>query len=716
MRWLALLFVVSTAFSLARAQHPTVSVDVSTGRLHYTLTTSQLTSTDCAADIQVVDGFANLVRALLLFMPLEWGALEPNQQIHIRTLELSLQKNNRTLVQLRAPATLLDSLPNTLQRELYTSQQSRLSCDTPAAHWLDKRTQDAINIIFANISIAADDESTRLLKTLLPNSQQLRWYALSDDGIASSNTAVNTSLPTSRLAAPTAVLPSQLRNRPPQTTIPAEYHRLPPATLPPATLPSATLPPATLPPATLPPATLPSSTLPAAVLDPAFSLRLPSTNAPNAPNVVEAQAPEAGNQVEDATSTPLPPTSAQEAIPESVQETTQAVSSAAVNPASYGAPVTAQPTVLLPSVQQRIAEQNANPLVLPAIPDVSSPSVAYPLYKPQPAAPIIPSAPTAPITPDAFRFGLGPATASPSTVAPDILATAGETKEGYLHVVGYERLPAISPLRVTNFAAAQAMIDKQRHYLAVIETNKGRIIAELYSQLAPVTVNNFVFLSRYRFYDGVTFHRVVANFLAQTGDPTGTGEGTPGYTFADEIHSQLRHNAAGVLSMANNGPDTNGSQFFMSLQAMPWLDGKHSIFGQVIAGYEVLGRLQPTEPTERIPSFYLDVSATLDTVTARDLHLANEAAFREQFRQAMTLVEATTFTTEPLPSEPQTDPSPTLADYLRFQQGDIPSEGTFFSLAGREVALVINAEGEKQLAVFAPDDFIERVYILQEIR
>jgi cyclophilin family peptidyl-prolyl cis-trans isomerase len=139
-------------------------------------------------------------------------------------------------------------------------------------------------------------------------------------------------------------------------------------------------------------------------------------------------------------------------------------------------------------------------------------------------------------------------------------------------------------------------IDLARVYEARIRTDKGDIVAQLYGDKTPRTVNNFVFLAREGFYDGVTFHRVISNFMAQGGDPSGTGTGGPGYRFSDEFHPELKHDSPGILSMANAGPDTNGSQFFITHVPTPWLDGKHSVFGKVIAGMEVLLSIPPRDP------------------------------------------------------------------------------------------------------------------------
>ncbi|MCE7939341.1 peptidylprolyl isomerase [bacterium] len=131
-------------------------------------------------------------------------------------------------------------------------------------------------------------------------------------------------------------------------------------------------------------------------------------------------------------------------------------------------------------------------------------------------------------------------------------------------------------------------IDPAKTYRATIHTNRGDIALDLFADKAPETVNNFVCLARDGFYDNVKFHRVIADFMIQTGDPTGTGRGGPGYQFADEFHADLKHDGPGVLSMANAGPNTNGSQFFITHVATPWLDRKHSVFGRVHDGQDVV--------------------------------------------------------------------------------------------------------------------------------
>ena len=147
------------------------------------------------------------------------------------------------------------------------------------------------------------------------------------------------------------------------------------------------------------------------------------------------------------------------------------------------------------------------------------------------------------------------------------------------------------------YSAPPAMvIDPQKHYTATFKTEKGDFVVELYADKVPRTVNNFVFLARDKFYDGVTFHRVIRDFMAQGGDPTGTGTGGPGYKFADEFHPSLKHNGPGILSMANAGPNTNGSQFFITHRATPHLDNKHSVFGKVTKGMDVVLSIPDRDP------------------------------------------------------------------------------------------------------------------------
>ncbi len=146
----------------------------------------------------------------------------------------------------------------------------------------------------------------------------------------------------------------------------------------------------------------------------------------------------------------------------------------------------------------------------------------------------------------------------------------------------------------------EMIIDVKKKYFATIETKKGTIELELFVAHAPKTVNNFVFLAREGFYDGVVFHRVIPNFVIQGGDPTGTGRGGPGYDFEDEIKNNPNKHGTGYLSMANAGPNTNGSQFFITHSPQPHLDGKHTVFGKVMAGMEVVNAIRQGDAMTRV--------------------------------------------------------------------------------------------------------------------
>lgn len=143
-------------------------------------------------------------------------------------------------------------------------------------------------------------------------------------------------------------------------------------------------------------------------------------------------------------------------------------------------------------------------------------------------------------------------------------------------------------------------IDPTGQYVATLHTERGDIVLELYADKAPLAVNNFVFLARSGWYDGVTFHRVIPGTVAQAGDPSGTGYGGPGYAFVSEISQDLKFDKAGVLGMANPGPDMNGAQFFIALAPNPQWDGNYTIFGQVIAGLEVVESLTPRNPAQTL--------------------------------------------------------------------------------------------------------------------
>ena len=157
-------------------------------------------------------------------------------------------------------------------------------------------------------------------------------------------------------------------------------------------------------------------------------------------------------------------------------------------------------------------------------------------------------------------------------------------------------ITAISFIWIEGGTSAMA----QSELNVTIETTKGKIVATLYADKVPTTVANFINLVQRGYYDGISFHRVIDNFMIQTGDPLGNGTGGPGYKFEDEFHPELRHDGPGVLSMANAGPNTNGSQFFITHVACPHLDNKHSVFGRVTEGQDVVNQIAQGDTMEAV--------------------------------------------------------------------------------------------------------------------
>jgi cyclophilin family peptidyl-prolyl cis-trans isomerase len=166
----------------------------------------------------------------------------------------------------------------------------------------------------------------------------------------------------------------------------------------------------------------------------------------------------------------------------------------------------------------------------------------------------------------------------------------------------YEMISAVvklTLLEARQFTTCPPMeINPQDAYTATIHTTKGELVLQLFADKAPLAVNSFVFLARHGWYNNVSFHRVIPGFMAQAGDPTGTGFGGPGYAFQNEIYSNVTFDQAGVLAMANAGPDTNGSQFFITYEPTPNLNGGYTIFGQLIEGLDVLQALTPRDPSQ----------------------------------------------------------------------------------------------------------------------
>lgn len=166
-------------------------------------------------------------------------------------------------------------------------------------------------------------------------------------------------------------------------------------------------------------------------------------------------------------------------------------------------------------------------------------------------------------------------------------------------IEGPRSLSQLEPISRAGYyrSVPPTIIDPERQYQIILQTAKGDMRLHLYADQAPLTVNNFVSLALDGYYDSTTFHRVLAGFMAQGGDPTGTGMGGPGYQFADEIVPELTFDRRGLLAMANSGPGTNGSQFFITFAPAEWLNGNHTIFGEVIAGQEVLDAIRLREPS-----------------------------------------------------------------------------------------------------------------------
>ena len=282
---------------------------------------------------------------------------------------------------------------------------------------------------------------------------------------------------------------------------------------------------------------------------------------------------------------------------------------------------------------------------------------------------------TEPAGPDADDAAPEPTAAAPAAEAPSQTeAEATPLPEGFV------ALAPRSTERRLAFDGADDVLDPGLDYAAVIETNRGVIVVDLHETQTPVTVNNFVFLALHRFYDGIAFHRVIDGFMAQTGDPTGTGTGGPGYRFADEIVPELRHDGPGVLSMANAGPGTNGSQFFLTFDATAWLDGAHTVFGRVVEGLVVLDAITRVDPQQ--PSVVALLADPAAKVRDQGIDLPGTG----------TVLEA-------------------LADAL----GVMPVRGPAYEVAGARVAIgVVN--GEPAAGFFPYPDRMERVTIVTRPR
>lgn len=173
----------------------------------------------------------------------------------------------------------------------------------------------------------------------------------------------------------------------------------------------------------------------------------------------------------------------------------------------------------------------------------------------------------------------------------------GQIYGGPLDYASLEQIVSLLSISERQYKSCPPLIiDPSKQYTATLKTEKGDVVIELYADKAPNTVNNFVFLAKDGWFNGITFHRVIDGFVAQTGDPTGTGMSNPGYYIDNEINPSLKFDKPGVVGMANSGPDTNGSQFFITFVPASNLDGGYTIFGQVISGMDVLSKLTARDP------------------------------------------------------------------------------------------------------------------------
>jgi cyclophilin family peptidyl-prolyl cis-trans isomerase len=251
-------------------------------------------------------------------------------------------------------------------------------------------------------------------------------------------------------------------------------------------------------------------------------------------------------------------------------------------------------------------------------------------------------------------------------------------------VNGFSVVPYLSTERVLSFTASQNVLQPNTDYMAVFETSKGTMTVDLLEQQTPITVNNFVFLALNQYYDGVSIFRVLDGFIAQSGDPTGTGVGGPGYQFSNEIAAGFSHSTTGVLSMANAGPDNNGSQFFFTLSPQPQLDGSYSIFGAVIEGLNVLNALTPTDPTTPIALASLD--STLGLLETQGVSLDG-------------------------------NDGETLGSHLTRTLGTLPNLAQRFSVGNYDAIIGSDGQSETPTVAFWPkSDVIQHIYIIAKPR
>ena len=245
---------------------------------------------------------------------------------------------------------------------------------------------------------------------------------------------------------------------------------------------------------------------------------------------------------------------------------------------------------------------------------------------------------------------------------------------------GYTVTPYLSEAQQRTFSEPEQVLEENTDYAAVIQTNEGTLIADLYEDRTPETVNNFIFLARNRYYDGIVFHRVLEDFMAQTGDPTGTGTGGPGYEFGLEVQEDLGFDEAGVLGMARTAdPDSNGSQFFITLTGAPHLNGEYTVFGNVTEGIGVLNSIQRINPQD--PEVVVPLDTKLADLSAQGINI---------------------------PGTPDMSAEAALTETL----GAMPAFGQTFQIAG--YTGVIGRSGQDTVIGFFPKpDVMETVTIIQ---
>lgn len=264
---------------------------------------------------------------------------------------------------------------------------------------------------------------------------------------------------------------------------------------------------------------------------------------------------------------------------------------------------------------------------------------------------------------------------------------------------GYKLVPFLSEAQIQNFEKAEQVMEKGKDYSAILVTSKGTMQIDLYEK-APKTANNFVFLSLHHYFEGIVFHRVLENFMAQTGDPLGTGRGGPGYQFDDEVSPELRHSEKGIVSMANSGANTNGSQFFITFVATNFLDGYdangnlkncadfnqacHSVFGKVVKGLEVLDKIQRIDPNETRATLVAYANDKLSALQKQGVKLAGAGD---------TIIE----------------------DYVIEKLGSLPPIGEFFEVDGNKG--IMGKVDDRYLAIgfYPKPDVIEAVYIIEKV-